>query len=47
MVTTRGPIAPIDSSSGSAFGLALESFKDGLRFAPVDVTYVLDVWVVP
>jgi hypothetical protein len=38
---------PVNSAAGSAFGLALEAFEDGFRFAAVDDTLnVLDIWVV-
>jgi hypothetical protein len=38
----------IDATPGSAFGLALGSVDDGLRFAAVDDTLnVLDIWIVP
>jgi hypothetical protein len=38
---------PVNPAAGSAFGLALEAFEDGFRFAAVDdALNVLDIWVV-
>jgi hypothetical protein len=38
---------PVNPAPGSAFGLALEAFEDGFRFAAVDdALNVLDIWVV-